>query len=358
MSKQALVFTFLLLLAEESIEFRFEVELIKKLNLKDTSPNWLVSPSTVAQTLSFLYLGRDGRKDYPLANTLRIAGRSHDKIMSFHQETGKRSDAEKFKVVNRVYFSSDFNMSNHMKNMSAAMRVSVENMNFQRPDKATDEIRKWFLNSFGKRSHLFTKDHLHNVTEMVAVQGLLVSCIWKHRFLYQFKGHFLIDRNEMKPIQQKITLMYTLANFQSFNDEEVHGLFIPFSGKDIGMLVLIPRHPFSTTKVISQLEKYLQLKMRKALETHLFLPVFDIHETMELNGILESMGVRKAFEIFEEGTSDKEVKDKNLEPETYANQGDQKTFKVNRPFVFVIKDQRTIYVAGRIDSIEDLQKRH
>lgn len=41
----------------------------------------------------------------------------------------------------------------------------------------------------------------------------------------------------------------------------------------------------------------------------------------------------------------------------YASEGDQKTFEVNRPFVFLIKDQSTIYMAGRVDSIDDLNKR-
>ncbi|XP_017107481.2 accessory gland protein Acp76A [Drosophila bipectinata] len=376
MAKRALLCFSLLLLAEELVTFRFEVELIKQLSLKDKSPNCLVSPFQVAQSLSFLYLGKDGRKDYTLAKALQIVGRGHDKIMSYFRETQQKALAQNFVIANRVFFKSDFKIPSYMKSISENISVEVENISFDNATKAGAEIKKWFSKVVAKSSKLFGKDHLNNITQMVAVQGLSVTTTWKYRFISQSKRTFLIERPEMKPLQQKVAMMYTLAKFESFNNEEVHGIFIPFSNTDIGLLILIPKQHITTLNVIQQLEKYLLLKMRKAQETHFFLPMFNIQESMDLNGILETMGIKKIFSSLNnpsslnnnptnesktthfEQLSIFSVKPNRLLLESeYASEGDQKTFEVNRPFVFVIKDQRTIYMAGRVDSIDDLNKR-
>ncbi|KAH8327835.1 hypothetical protein KR067_000886 [Drosophila pandora] len=361
MAKRALFCVTLLLLAEQLVTFRFEVELIKQLSRKDKSANCLVSPFQVVQSLSFLYLGKEGRKDYTLAKALQIVGRGHDKITSYFRETQKEALGQNFVMANRVYFSSDFKIPDHMKSVSGNISVEVENMNFSDTKKAGTDIKKLLSKMATKSNKLFGKDHFNNVTQIVAVQGLAVTSTWKHRFLSQSKRSFLIDRREMKPLQQKVTMMYTLANFTSFNNDEAQGIFIPFSNSDIGMMVLIPKSQITPLTVMQQLDKYLLMKMRKAQETHLFLPMFNIQETMDLNGVLEAMGIKNIFNSLNNPDAAKNsgevTKDSiAMHFEQLSFDGDQKTFEVNRPFVFLIKDQKTIYMAGRVDSIDDLKR--
>lgn len=331
MAKRALFFITLLLLSEQLVTFRFEVELIKQLSQKDKTANCLVSPFQVVQALSFLYLGKEGRKDYNLAKALQIVGRGHDKITSYFRETHKRAVDQTFVMANRVYFSSDFKVPNHMKNISDQINVEVESMNFSNTKKAGSDIKKWLSKMVTKSNKLFGKDHFTNNTQIVAVQGLSVTSMWKHRFLSQSKRSFLIERREMKPLQQKVAMMYTLANFESFNNDEAHGIFIPFSNSDIGMMVLIPKPPISTLSVIQQLEKYLLIKMRKAQETHLFLPMFNMQETMDLNGILETMGIRNLFKSLNNPDSAKNSAEDTKDTNSITSHFEQLSLFVVKP---------------------------
>lgn len=43
-------------------------------------------------------------------------------------------------------------------------------------------------------------------------------------------------------------------------------------------------------------------------------------------------------------------------PNEYQSEDDLKVVIVNQPFVFVIMNQKAIYMAGRVDSIPDLLK--
>ncbi|KAH8364663.1 hypothetical protein KR084_009760 [Drosophila pseudotakahashii] len=362
MYKSHLSCVFLLLLADGFFGNRFQINLIKELSSTNLPHNFVISPFAIHQALALLYLDKDIRKDYQLANALRFTGRRSAKIVNFFGKARWKANRQHFVMANRIYFSPDYNVSQNTKKINKAIGVDVEHMNFTDGHKSGDEIKKWLSKTIEKASqNIFDKNYLTNSTQLVALQGMSMSCLWKHRAKSLTKQSFSIARPNKAPYIIRVDMMYTKAPFEFFNDDEVRGVMIPFSRTDIGMLVLIPRR-YDTQKVLQNLDKYLQIKMRRAEETHLFLPLFTVQDTMDLNTALKAVGIKNMFNnVDDENHADAanfkqynflEVKpNRVLIKADVGSDNDQRVVKVNQAFVFVIKDQSNIYMVGRMENI-------
>ncbi|XP_016977578.1 accessory gland protein Acp76A [Drosophila rhopaloa] len=363
MDKPILIFIILLLLAKHFIASRFEVNLVRQLSNRNLSQNFVVSPFAIRQALVLLYLGKDTRRDYQLARALKITGRLNGKIISYFGKARFKAIKQDFTMANRIYLAPDYSTLEQLKKLSANIGVDVENMNFAENSKSEDEIKQWLNNLIDKSGlNLFANNDVSNITQMVAVQGISVSPLWKHRAISMSKMPFSIARPNRKPFVYKVQMMYTVAPFEYFNDEDVRGVMIPFSKTDIGMLVLLPRRQLSTQKVLQNLDKYLQIKLQKAEETHLLLPIFTVQETINLNDALQALGIKKIFTEDDDDSQATVAKfrqyaqleskpNRVLMSADIGGDNDQRVVNVNKPFVFVIKDQNTIYMVGRMESI-------
>ncbi|XP_016967225.1 accessory gland protein Acp76A [Drosophila biarmipes] len=363
MNKPLLYCVLLPVLAGGVFGNRFQINLIKQLSSKDLSDNFVVSPFAIHQALTLLYLGKSNRRDVQLARALRFTGRRNAKILSFFWTARSKALKQDLKMANRLYLSSDNNATQHMMKMSKLIGVDVESINFTDGLKSSEEIKKWLHKSFDKGGqNIVDKNDLTNITKIVGLQGISMSCDWKHRFKSLTKQMFTVVKPNKAPLAYKVEMMYTVAPLQFFNDDEVRGVMIPFSKTDIGMLVLIPRRQLSTQKVLQNLNKYLRIKLRKAEETHLFLPLFTVHETMDLNTALKALGLRKVFaDVNGDNSTDAASFRQYNFLESKANRvlintdvgsdNDQRVVKVNQGFVFVIKDHRNIFMVGRKESL-------
>ncbi|XP_017127769.1 accessory gland protein Acp76A [Drosophila elegans] len=363
MDKAILICIFLLLLARDFLANRFEINLVKQLSNRKLPQNFVVSPFVVREALVLLYLGKDTRRDYQLARALRITGRQNGKIISYFGQARFKAIKQQFTMANRIYLSPEYNDLEQMKKLSGNLSVDVENMKFSENTKPEDEITKWINKLIEKGGkNLFNKSDLTKNTNMVAVQGVSVSSLWKHRARSIAKMPFSIARPNKKPFVYKVQMMYTVAPLEYFNDEEIRGVMIPFSKTDIGMLVLLPRRNLSTQNVLQNLDKYLQIKLQKAEKTHLLLPIFSVQETLDLNAALIDLGIKKIFTdededrnatvaSFKQFSALESKPNRVLMSSDFGGGNDQRVVNVNKPFVFVIKDQSTIYMVGRIEAI-------
>ncbi|XP_017041589.1 accessory gland protein Acp76A [Drosophila ficusphila] len=363
MVKPILLCTSLLLLAKGFFAIRFQIDLVKRLSLKSLSDNFAVSPFGVYQALSLFYLGKDTRRDVQLARALRLTGRRHEKITSYFDKSRQKAVTQEFTLANRVYVSPKYNVSEKMKKHGTDFGVDIENIGFSDVEKSKEEIKKWFSKSINKAgNNLFEKEDLTNITEIVAVQGISATTHWKYRFKSMSNMLFSVARPNKKPVSYKAEMMYTVAPLQFFSDDEVRGAMIPFSNTDIGMLVILPRQKFGTKRILQNLDKYLQIPLKKAEDTHLFLPILSFQDTVDLNSVLQELGIQKLFTSADPDRNAtvanfKQFNGLQIKPNRvliYTESGaddDQRVLKLNKPFAYVIKDESTIYMAGRVSLI-------
>ncbi|XP_039487793.1 accessory gland protein Acp76A isoform X1 [Drosophila santomea] len=354
---------FLLFLVNHLHASDFEINLIKQLSRGRLSRNFVFSPFAVHQALALLYLSKDNIKDHQLEKALGLNGLHQEEILSFFGEAREKAVKEKFTLANRIYFSGDYNASQNITQISENLGVEVKNMTFSGGHSSTEEIKNWLNKSINKAGfNLFGKKDISNSTRVVAVQGMSYSCVWKHREKAMTNRLFSYIRPNRKPFVYKVEMIYIEAPMEFFNEDQVRGVMVPFSNTDIGMLVLLPRPRYSTQQILQNLDKILNIKLREAEKTHLFLPKFKVHETLDLNSALKALGIKRLFTngdiksksnaaSFKQYNSLDVDQNRVLMTIDVGSDFDDRVLYVNRGFVFVIKDQTTIYMVGRMESI-------
>ncbi|KAI8041355.1 hypothetical protein M5D96_005613 [Drosophila gunungcola] len=88
----------------------------------------------------------------------------------------------------------------------------------------------------------------------------------------------------------------------------------------------------------------------------------NVQETLDLNVALQALGIKKIFTdddedsnatvaSFKQFSALESKPNRVLMSADFGGDNDQRVVNVNKPFVFVIKDQSTVYMVGRIEAI-------
>lgn len=256
-----------------------------------------MAPFAISRALAMMYLQKDRRRDYQLANALRVTGQSPDRIISYFSATYKKATKQQFLMGNAIFNSADFPVSQYMRKMSRRLNVDMEKVNFSSGQKAVKEISSWLGKAIDNPDcPVLSKDKLTDKTKIVAVQGVSVTTLWKHRFQSIMKKPLTISKPNKKPVvTRNIDMMYTSGPFDYLVRDDIRGLKIPFSNTDISMVIFHPRQKISTQQVLENLDKYLTLPMQPTNKTHLYLPSFTLQTTLDEAGALKSLGIKKVF---------------------------------------------------------------
>ncbi|XP_020809701.1 accessory gland protein Acp76A-like [Drosophila serrata] len=174
----------------------------------------------------------------------------------------------------------------------------------------------------------------------------------------------------MKPSFFNTKMMYGTGPFASFMQDEVRGVTIPLSKSDINLIIFMPIENKNNVnnEILGNLNKYLDIKMEKNQKAHLYIPVLVVDNTLDLGKTLESFGIKKVFtgktagKLFKSASIFKQLNVLKVKPleyqweAEYPEDDDNKVILIDKPFVFVIKDSKTIYMAGRVDTLKGATK--
>jgi serpin B len=164
-----------------------------------------------------------------------------------------------------------------------------------------------------------------------------------------------------------------------YEDKYCEIIDIPYENKDISLLILLPKTYKKLKKVEKQLnyeyyQNYLNQKSLKRIQ--LSLPKFNTESEFDLNESLNNLGIKEAFtmsadfsgitekeklyiskvvhkaniELDEEGTEAAAATAVVMRKTTAMPIEDVVIFKADRPFIYMIRDQKTntIYFIGKI----------
>lgn len=295
MFKRVLI-CFLIFLLKHSYAYNFEINLTKQLSKGRLARNFVYSPIAIRQALGLLYLSKDNVTDQQLESALQLTGLNQEEIISLFREAREKVAQEQFTMGNRIYLSPDYNASPNITQLSENLGVEVKNMTFSGDQSAASEIKKWLNKWIGKAGgNLFGKNDISQTTQIVAVQGMSYSCVWKNRETALTNRTFTLLRQNKKPFVYTTQMMYTEAPMDFFNNDQVRGVMVPFKNSDMGMLVLLPRPRYSTQQILYSLDTILKIKLRRSKKTHLFLPKFKVSESVDLNMALKALGIQNLF---------------------------------------------------------------
>ncbi|XP_046867868.1 accessory gland protein Acp76A [Drosophila willistoni] len=348
---------------------KFAINLIAQINAVNKK-NFVISPTLVAQALNHLYFG--GAADRELAKVLSLGNEKATKVIKKYKQQHDKAIGANFKIANQLYVPMNIRISRKFKRLSRDMRVDVSQVDFENGNETTLEIETRIGQQLSRKlHHLIQLSDLSNVsTSLLSVSSMYFNGIWKNAFTSEWKSQFTAVPTHGPASVVYVPTMFAAGRFQIFHDQSAQGIFIPLKNTKIGMLVILPRLGKSTTYVLQNLEKYYNSKLDPPRQMNLFIPKFRIRFATGMKRILQSLGIYQLFRGKNYGKTlrsdhmvgvnefrtlniiDIKPKRSLIQIEDPDEDEDSVTFKVDRPFVFLIKDEHTIYSAGRIEGEE------
>uniref|UniRef100_A0A8C2CQH7 Serpin B6 n=1 Tax=Cyprinus carpio TaxID=7962 RepID=A0A8C2CQH7_CYPCA len=230
---------------------------------------------------------------------------SFNKLMS---ELKKPGAPYVLSLANRLYGEQSYQfVEKFLNDAKRYFEAGLEEVDFKKKsDAARVDINKWVeKNTQGKIKDLLPQGAIDEMTRLVLVNAIYFKGNWEKKFPKDATrdGQFKLNKTQTKPVkmmQQKA--QFPLALIPEMDSQVLE---LPYVGKNLSMLIILPSEIQDETTGLQQLEKavtYEKLmewtkpsKMRQQ-EVEVFLPRFKMEETYDMKSLLISMGMEDVFD--------------------------------------------------------------
>ncbi|KAL3108998.1 hypothetical protein niasHT_012560 [Heterodera trifolii] len=261
----------------------------------------IVSPFSVAVTLSMVYAGAKGKTAEELGELLGNGAPEsevHQYFGTLLTSLTSGQNISTLETANKVYVKKGIKVKSAFKEqIEGNYGEQLETVDFK-DSEGTAEIINNFVEeaTHEKIRDLITPDSLDKESCLVLINALYFKGAWANKFNKKStkKATFHMDEKNNK----KLDMMHLTANFIYFEDPELQLLGMPYKGKREFMFVLLPKKRFGLTKLLAQLDgkKLMELiKNGDKCKVKVQLPRFTLEATHELNEPLTNMGMATAF---------------------------------------------------------------
>uniref|UniRef100_A0A674MXU2 Serpin B6 n=1 Tax=Takifugu rubripes TaxID=31033 RepID=A0A674MXU2_TAKRU len=305
----------------------FSLALFRKLSDNDTTANIFYSPFSISSALAMVLLGARGNTAAQMSEVhhsnpaavdktsssnpgyhtgsnlglfytqiLKTKGLEDDVHVSFSQllnELHKENAPYALSVANRLYGEQSYQF---VEVCGKHYRAELESVDFRAAaETSRSNINSWVeKQTEGKIKDLLAKGIVTGDTRLVLVNAIYFKGNWDK----QFKEKATRD-NSTKPVK----MMQQTSEF-SLSAGQV--LELPYVGKELSMLIFLPKQIEDSTTGLEKLEKLLTYdnfmewtrpEMMKEVEVQVGLPRFKMEEKCNMKNILVSMGMVDAFDV-------------------------------------------------------------
>jgi serpin B len=352
--------------------------------------NLFYSPYSISIALAMTYSGAKGQTAEQMAQALHFSlpdARLHLAFNKLALELESRSKVEgldpdqafQLNVANSLWGQSGFHFERDFldtlaQNYAAGMRL----VDYRKdPEAARRAINDWVSRSTGQRiKDVIPPDVLSTLTRLVLANAVYFKAAWQ----YPFKPEdtkpapfHLLDGSSVD-----VSMMRMMKNFDSMQGEGFRFVELPYAGWSLSMWIILP-DAGRFRDVESRLDAGILDSMEKgrtSRKVHLTMPKFKFEWSSELMDGLKALGMRDAFDgekadfsgmtggrdLFIQQVLQKtfiSVDEKGTEaaastvviaPPTAPGPSDEMEFTVDRPFIFLIRDNptETILFVGRV----------
>jgi serine protease inhibitor len=359
----------------------FAIKLFKQLHLGEPNVNIFVSPFSISTALTMTLNGANGQTLDDMRNTLEIADLEMPSVNDSYKQLLAALPAldpkTKLKLANSIWPEKDFPVLPAFLDLNANyFNSQVIPVNFKDP-AVIAQVNKWI----GENTDGLIKEALKELPPDVVM--LLINAIY-------FKGAWQTEfdkKNTHKtnfyavggPVQ--VDMMHIPeSDFPYFSNDLFQAIDLPYGDSIFSMTVLLPHEGHTVQEVIDAMSPQnwnLWLNALSTQSVQLFLPKFKMEYGKKLKRTLSDMGMQVAFsnaadfskmidgggvfidevihkafvEVNEEGTEAAAVTIVIMTKDASAIA--KPTVRVDRPFVFVIRDNNTksVLFIGKVMTI-------
>jgi serpin B len=357
--------------------------------LRQQKGNIFLSPASVSTALAMTYAGASGETENEMAQVLHIKqGQSvHQGYFTLQALLNSTGTAQGYslKTANRLWVADNFPMNDSFQqNMRQHYGAEPISMDFRKPENARHVINRWVdSQTQGKISDFLSPGTINDSTRLLLTNAIYFEGGWASVFdkSQTAKAPFHLDASASK----NILMMRQTTAFKYADDDEVQILSLPYRGRELSMVVLLPK----SNQGLSEVEKKLSAeqftswsqKMQQIRLVEAILPKMKIQSQTKLSTVLKSLGMNHAFSdratfsrissseglmisdvihqanvtVDEKGTEAAAATAVIMAPTSAAGNAPeiQKpiTFRADHPFLFFIQDNRTgaVLFLGRFE---------
>ncbi|CAO2595702.1 Serpin B9, partial [Lemmus lemmus] len=253
------------------------------------------------------------------------------------------------------------------------------------PEKSRKLINTWVSKQTeGKIPELLSEDSVNSDTRLVLVNALYFKGKWHQQFYKEntMEMPFKINKSEKRPVQ--MMCQEDTFNLAYVNEVQAQVLEMPYEGKELSLVVLLPDDGVDLSKVrqvensltFEKLTAWTKPDFMKSTDVEVSFPKFKLQEDYDMESVFQHLGM---VDVFQDGKADlsgmsperdlgvskfvhKSVVEVNEEgTEAAAASLDMivaccasiiPTFCADRPFLFFIRHNKTnsLLFCGRFSS--------
>ena len=344
------------------------IDILKTEYAQNNDDNFMFSPISVGMALGMIYNGVGEEEKMQIQNTMGIESlvekeinKSYNELLSFFQVA---NDQVNISYANSLWFSDNINIQeDYRTRVMAYYDAEISELNFMK-SSSLDLINSWgSLKTHGNFENLIS---IVPSKDIFLVNAFSLNTGWKNnvtnfqtpRDFYNSKGEKLeVNTNNWDGLNVRI------------NENEAYLLVeIPFENDQILLSVIQPEEYVSLKDLVASFTLVdLQELSEEALEfkANVSLPKINFSADRSIKKTLSTIGLSKLFlsstdlspSFLEQNSQISEINhlakinlDKNqidLESSSF-NDSNLKSFFVNKPFVYFVKDKytQTVLFAG------------
>ncbi|XP_017840773.1 leukocyte elastase inhibitor [Drosophila busckii] len=351
--------------------------------LRKAKGNTIFSPLLLSEGLMQLYMGAEGNTAVEIANLLQIKctlkAAAIEDYYKWHRTLIAPANVN-LKMGNRIYLASNVPiMEDYEHQVAEVFNATIQHVNFADSDKTVGIINRW-ANALTQGKITKLLDKTTEQTKLMLLGAIYFKAKWQQQFnkLHTKLRAFSIARPNGFIRTKQVETMQISANFayRRLLDVEATAIVMPFAA-NLSMVILLPESIDGVDRLLENLSKVDIGSVTEEFETFitLTLPKFKFNVAIDFIKILKSLGVNDLFDMAELSAmseltglnvskflqkafievSEQGAKAAAVEAIQFAR-GKSLTgpeVNIDHPFVFLIKDEQRVYLAGVVKDPED-----
>ncbi|MFW5657110.1 MAG: serpin family protein [Bacteroidota bacterium] len=358
--------------------------------LSEPGENLFYSPYSISLAMNMAYLGSAGETETEFQKALYFGSNNttyHQLVKQLNDSLTQNKESENtINIANAFWLQEAFNLEEaYQKNIKNFYDGAVNYADFKEPasrETARKEVNKWVEDKTNEKiENLIGQGVLDDNTRMI-----LVNAIY---FFGKWQSPFIPGKNEDKPFsnadgtESNTTFMQKDLTLPYYENENLQAVSLPYEEDEFSMVVLMKKDPEANGSYASLLnfETVNELLSNPTNELiHLELPKFKLEEQYDLVAAFKEMGMQEAFGMEANFSGMREKNDLNISNIIHkafvevneegteaaaatgvvmslkmANMPPDKSFIVDRPFVFFIRHNNTgaILFFGEVNQLKE-----
>ncbi|XP_073704116.1 leukocyte elastase inhibitor-like [Garra rufa] len=299
---------------------QFSLNLFKKINEGDASKNVFYSPISISSALAMVSLGAKGNTAAQMFKVLgfnnpaqpapgqQTEEQIHSSFNQLMSELNKPGVPYALSLANRLYGEQSYQfVEKFLNDAKRYYEAGLEKVDFiKESDAVRVDINKWVeKNTQEKIKNLLPNGSINALTRLVLVNAIYFKGNWEKKFPKDATrdGQFKLNKTQTKPVKMmQKTSTFPLASIPEMDSQVLE---LPYVGKNLSMLIILPNEIQDETTGLQKLEKALTYEklmewtkpeVMHQEEVEVSLPRFKMEQTYDMKSLLIGMGMEDVFD--------------------------------------------------------------